>query len=57
LFLLASLAGLVVNLAVMNAVLRAFVLPYKVIAQACGILAGMAINFVLTKRAVFGRKR
>jgi dolichol-phosphate mannosyltransferase len=57
LFLLSSLAGLAVNLAVMNAVLRAFAPPYKVIAQACGILAGMAINFVLTKRAVFGRKR
>jgi putative flippase GtrA len=39
----------------MNAVLRHIALPYKTIAQACGILAGMIINFVTAKLIVFRR--
>jgi dolichol-phosphate mannosyltransferase len=52
-FLLSSLVGLGVNLAVMTIMLLTKRLPYKVIAQACGIFAGMAINFTLTKCIVF----
>jgi putative flippase GtrA len=56
LFLCSSLLGLAVNLAVMNIVLKYFALPYKVIAQAFGILAGMVINFIMSKFVVFRRK-
>jgi putative flippase GtrA len=55
-FLLSSLLGLGVNIVVMNTMLQKIVLPYKVIAQACGILAGMVINFILAKFIVFGKK-
>ncbi|MDR0713434.1 MAG: GtrA family protein, partial [Bacteroidales bacterium] len=55
LFLCASLAGLAVNIAVMTLVLKSFTLPYKFIAQAVGIAAGMAINFTLSKSIVWRR--
>ena len=56
-FLVGSLAGLGVNILVMNFVLASFVLPYKFIAQACGIAAGMVINFVISKFVIFRRKK
>jgi putative flippase GtrA len=52
-FLCSALLGLCANIFVMNAMLQNIVLPYKVVAQACGILAGMAINFVMSKFVVF----
>jgi putative flippase GtrA len=55
-FLGGSLAGLAVNIWVMTAVLTHFSLPFKFIAQACGILAGMVINFMASKFFVFRRK-
>ncbi len=55
-FLCASLLGLAVNIVVMRTIIRSFVLPYKSIAQACGILCGMIINFVVSKFVVFKRK-
>jgi len=55
-FLSASLVGLGVNLVVMQLVVLNFSLPYKFIAQACGIAAGMFVNFVFSKIFVF-RKR
>jgi dolichol-phosphate mannosyltransferase len=57
LFLLVSLFGLGLNLLVLKAVLTYINPPYKVIAQACGIAAGMIVNFVLSKNIVFGRKK
>jgi dolichol-phosphate mannosyltransferase len=57
LFLCASLAGLAVNIAVMAAVLKYIAPPYKFIAQACGIAAGMFINFVFSKFIVFKEKK
>jgi len=55
LFISASLAGLVLNLLVMKAVLIFWNPPYKVIAQAAGILAGMLVNFGISKYMVFKR--
>jgi putative flippase GtrA len=55
-FLCVSLAGLAVNIAVMTAVLNYARPPYKFIAQACGIAAGMFINFVFSKFIVFKEK-
>ncbi|GMO48693.1 MAG: hypothetical protein Pg6C_11320 [Treponemataceae bacterium] len=52
-FLCASLLGLAVNVAVMAFVVASFSLPYKFIAQAAGIAAGMGINFTLSKLFVF----
>jgi putative flippase GtrA len=57
LFTGASLAGLGVNIAVMKSFILGFNPPYKCIAQACGIAAGMGINFWLSKRVVFRGKR
>jgi putative flippase GtrA len=53
LFLISALFGLGANIIVMNMMLQSIVLPYKVIAQACGILAGMVINFIAAKFVVF----
>jgi dolichol-phosphate mannosyltransferase len=55
-FLCSALLGLGVNILVMNSMLQNIVLPYKVIAQACGILAGTAINFLMAKFIVFRSK-
>jgi dolichol-phosphate mannosyltransferase len=53
LFLASALFGLGANIIVMNMMLQSIVLSYKVIAQACGILAGMIINFLAAKFVVF----
>jgi putative flippase GtrA len=55
-FLSGSLLGLAVNITVMNAIIAQYTLPWKFIAQACGILAGMILNFIISKFFVFGRK-
>jgi dolichol-phosphate mannosyltransferase len=54
LFICTSLFGLGVNLIVLIAVLSFFNPPYKFIAQAVGIMAGMVINFIFSKFLVFG---
>jgi putative flippase GtrA len=56
LFLCSALLGLSVNVALVSAMLQTMTLPYKVIAQACGILAGMMINFMAAKFVVFRSK-
>jgi dolichol-phosphate mannosyltransferase len=57
LFFASSLLGLTVNVTVMKLILLHWVLPYKFIAQALGIAAGMVINFFLSKYAVFKKKK
>ena len=52
-FLFGSLFGLAVNILVMKLIINTFVLPYKFIAQACGIAAGMIINFIVSKFIIF----
>jgi len=54
-FLCASLLGLAVNIAAMAAILSYFILPYKFIAQAAGIVGRMLINFIVSKHFVFRR--
>jgi putative flippase GtrA len=56
-FMASSLAGLAVNIGVLNFILASFSLPFKVIAQGCGILCGMVINFIAAKFIVFRRKK
>jgi len=56
-FLLGSLVGLGINILVMKLVITNFVLPWKFIAQACGIVAGMVINFIISKFVIFRRKK
>jgi putative flippase GtrA len=41
----------------MNAIVSNFVLPFKTMAQACGILAGLFVNFALSKFIVFRNKK
>jgi len=55
-FIAISLLGLGVNIFVMKTLLLYFSLPYKVIAQAVGIAAGMIVNFIMAKLFVFRRK-
>jgi dolichol-phosphate mannosyltransferase len=57
LFLSGALIGLAANISVMHLIVTNFVLPYKTIAQACGILAGMFINFIISKMIVFRKRR
>jgi dolichol-phosphate mannosyltransferase len=57
LFICASLAGLALNLLVMKMVLTFWNPPYKVIAQGAGILAGMFVNFGISKYIVFKNRR
>jgi dolichol-phosphate mannosyltransferase len=56
LFLTSALLGLGVNITLVSIMLKTIVLPYKVIAQACGILAGMVVNFLTAKFVVFRGK-
>jgi dolichol-phosphate mannosyltransferase len=56
-FMGASLLGLGINICAMELLLSRFVLPYKFIAQACGIAAGMAVNFMLSKIVVFRNRQ
>jgi putative flippase GtrA len=55
-FLSGALLGLGINITVMYTIVTNFTLPYKTIAQACGIAAGMISNFLVSKFIVF-RKR
>ena len=54
-FLFGSLVGLALNILVMKLILVNFELPWKFIAQACGIAAGMVINFIISKWIIFKR--
>lgn len=55
-FLSASLAGLSINITVMQLIIFNFDLPFKFIAQACGIAAGMLVNFAFSKILIFRSK-
>jgi putative flippase GtrA len=55
-FMAGSLLGLAINLSVLKLVILYFDPAYKFIAQACGIAAGMIINFLISKFFVFRKK-
>ena len=52
-YLLVNLAGLGINLLVLNAVTLMWGVRYSILGQALGIAAGMASNFLMSKRFVF----
>ena len=54
-FVLSSLVGFAVNVAVLAALIASFSFPLLVIPQAIGILAGMAVNFAASRSLVFRR--
>jgi len=56
-FLSGSLLGLGINIAVMYAIVNNFTLPWKFIAQACGIAAGMVVNFFISKFVIFKKRK
>ena len=56
-FLVGSILGLIVNITVMKLVIISFVLPWKFIAQACGIAAGMILNFIVSKLVIFKKRK
>ncbi|GMO58845.1 MAG: hypothetical protein Ta2A_04530 [Treponemataceae bacterium] len=55
-FISASLLGLALNIVVMKLMLIYRTLPYKFIAQGCGIAAGMVVNFTVSRFIVFKEK-
>jgi dolichol-phosphate mannosyltransferase len=55
-FIAGSLCGLAVNIAILKIILMNFVLPFKFIAQACGIAAGTTVNYIIAKMLVFKQK-
>ena len=55
-FLFASLFGLVINLTVLNILIRVYDWPYKVIPQGAGILVAMFFNFAVSNFFVFKKK-
>jgi len=56
-FLCGSALGYLVNIIVMRFMISRFVLPWKTIAQACGIAAGLIFNFMASKLVVFRKKK
>lgn len=55
-FLFASLFGLIINLTVLNILIRLYAWPYKVIPQGAGILVAMFFNFAVSNFFVFKKK-
>ena len=56
-FLSGALLGLGINITVMYTIVSNFTLPWKFIAQACGIAAGMIFNFLISKFVIFRRRK
>jgi putative flippase GtrA len=52
-FIITTAFGLVINLIVLNLILYFFDVPYKVIAQGCGVAFGTVFNYFGSKRFVF----
>jgi putative flippase GtrA len=54
-FNLTTLAGLGANLVVLNLILHFYELPYKVIAQLCGVAFGTVFNYLGSRFFVFNK--
>jgi len=52
-FNMTTLVGLAINLIVLNLILHFFDVPYKVIAQGCGVAFGTVFNYLGSKHFVF----
>jgi putative flippase GtrA len=55
-FIITTALGLAINLIVLNLILYFFDVPYKVIAQGCGVAFGTVFNYLASKRFVFRKK-
>jgi putative flippase GtrA len=55
-FVVTTLFGLAINLIVLNLILHFFNVPYKVIAQGCGVIFGTVFNYLGSKRFVFKKR-
>jgi putative flippase GtrA len=55
-FVITTAFGLAINLIVLNLILYFFDVPYKVIAQGCGVAFGTVFNYLGSKRFVFREK-
>jgi putative flippase GtrA len=55
-FNITTLVGLAVNLIVLNLILYFFAVPYKVIAQGCGVAFGTVFNYLGSKHFVFKKR-
>jgi dolichol-phosphate mannosyltransferase len=55
-FILSSLVGFGMSFLVLNLILFFFVVPYKVIAQTCGVGTGFVFNYLGSKFFVFRKK-
>lgn len=56
-FIVTTLFGLAINLIVLNLILHFFNVPYKVIAQGCGVIFGTVFNYLGSKRFVFKKNK
>jgi putative flippase GtrA len=56
-FNLTTLLGLGINLIVLNLILYFYSLPYKVIAQFCGVAFGTVFNYLGSKHFVFNKNK
>jgi putative flippase GtrA len=56
-FNMTTIVGLGVNLIVLNIVLYFFTVPYKVIAQCCGVGSGTVLNYLGSKYFVFNKNK
>lgn len=54
-FNLTTLVGLGINLLVLNLILRFYEVPYKVIAQFCGVAFGTVFNYLGSRLFVFNK--
>jgi len=52
-FIITTSVGLGINLIILNLILYFYTVPYKVIAQGCGVAFGMVFNYLGSKRFVF----
>lgn len=55
-FIITTALGLAINLIVLNLILYFFDVPYKVVAQGCGVAFGTVFNYLGSKRFVFTKK-
>jgi len=56
-FNLTTLVGLGTNLIILNLILYFYEVPYKTIAQGCGVAAGTVFNYLGSKYFVFNRNK
>ncbi len=56
-FIVTTLFGLAINLVVLNLILHFFNVPYKVIAQGCGVAFGTVFNYLGSRHFVFKKTK